>query len=376
MPDIVDLRSDTVTRPTPAMRRVMAEAEVGDDVFGEDPTVRRLEERSAELLGKPAAVYVASGTMANQIALNVHARPGSEVLCDERSHIVQFEMGMAAQLSGLLFRTIPTEDGLLDWREHLAPRVRAGSDHYRGTGLITVENTHNMAGGRVYPPQRLAEIAERAHERGIPVHMDGARVFNAAEALGLPVAEVVAPVDSVAFCLSKGLGAPVGSMLVGAADFIEEARLVRKGLGGGMRQAGVIAAAALVALEESPKGLRQAHADARFLADAIRRTDGVELDPDAVETNIVFFRVTAPGVDADAVRARMKERGVLVSGAGPRIRMLTHHDVDRSGCERAVEALREALAAEPRGRPSTPELPRTEPVAAGSSNGPSPNERP
>ena len=345
MPDIVDLRSDTVTRPTPAMRRAMAEAEVGDDVFGEDPTVRRLEERAAELTGKEAAVFVPSGTMANQIALNVHTQPGHEVLCEETSHIVLFEMGMGAQLSGLVFRTIATEDGRLDWTRHLASRVRGGSDHFRGTGLIAVENTANMAGGRVYSPARLAEIAKKAHALGIPVHMDGARVFNAAEALGVTVAEVVKPVDSVAFCLSKGLGAPVGSLLVGRADFIEEARLVRKGLGGGMRQAGVIAAAGLVALEESPKGLGQAHADARFLADAIRETNGVDLDPDAVETNIVFFRVTAPGLDAATLRARLKEAGVLVSGAGPRIRMLTHHDVDRAGCTRAIETLRAALGA-------------------------------
>ena len=244
MDEPIDFRSDTVTKPSPAMRKAMAEAEVGDDVLGEDPTVNRLEERAAELLGKPAAVFVPTGTMGNQAAIKAHTNPGEEIVCDDRAHIVLYEMGMPAHFSGCLIRAVPTAAGLLSWADNVA-RLRPASDHFRGTTLIEVENTHNMAGGRVYPLELLAEIHEKAHGRGVKVHMDGARVFNAAAAFHVPVAKVVESVDSVSFCLSKGLGAPVGSVVAGEEDFIARVRLVRKALGGGMRQAGVIAAAGI-----------------------------------------------------------------------------------------------------------------------------------
>ena len=339
MSRIADFRSDTVTRPTPAMRQAMFEAEVGDDVLGEDPTVNRLEARAAEITGKGAAVFVPSGTMGNQIAIRAHTNPGEEIICEERSHIVLYEMGMAASFSGCLFRTVTTESGLLTWGD-IAPRLRPASDHFRGTGLIEIENTANMAGGRVYPLDQIREIANNAHAAGVKVHMDGARVFNAATALGVDVSEVVAPVDSVMFCLSKGLGAPVGSLLVGPADFIAKARDIRKGLGGGMRQAGVIAAAGLVALEQSPAGLPAAHAKATFLAEALAAIDGIELDQPTVDSNIVFFRTSRAGETAPSLRERLKSAGVLVSGSADRIRMLTHHDVTREDCERAIAAVR------------------------------------
>ena len=230
MSEPFDFRSDTVTKPSPAMRKAMADAEVGDDVLGEDPSVNRLEARAAELLSKPAAVFVPTGTMGNQAAIKAHTNPGEEIVCDDRAHIVLYEMGMPAQFSGCLIRAVETQHGLLSWAD-IQPRLRPASDHFRGTTLIEVENTHNMAGGRVYPLELLAEIGEKAHARGVNVHMDGARVFNAATALGVPVAQVVESVDSVSFCLSKGLGAPVGSVVVGEADFIERVRLVRKALG-------------------------------------------------------------------------------------------------------------------------------------------------
>lgn len=342
-PQPIDLRSDTVTRPSPAMWKAMAAAEVGDDVLGEDPTVRRLEELAAQRMGKPAAVFVASGTMGNQASIQAHTRPGQEIICDDRAHIVLYEMGMAAQLSGCLLRAVPTADGLLSW-EDIEARLRGPSDHYRGTGLIAVENTHNMAGGRVYPLERLREIGRRAREAGAPTHMDGARIFNAATALGVEPCAIAATVDSVCFCLSKGLGAPVGSVVVGQADFIAEVRLVRKALGGGMRQAGVIAAAGVVALDETPPLLAADHANARLLAERIGESAGAELETPQVQTNIVFFRLSEQaGLTAAELRGRLRDEGVLISGAGDRLRMVTHRDVSRAQCERAAEAITAAL---------------------------------
>ncbi len=334
-----DFRSDTVTRPSQAMRDAMAAAEVGDDVYGEDPTVNRLEEQCAETFGKQAAVYLPSGTMGNQAAIAAHTSAGEEIICDDRSHIVLYEMGMAAQFSGCLLRSVATKDGLLRW-DDIEPRLRKPSDHYRGTSLIALENTHNMAGGVVYPLELLREIGDRAKDAGVSVHMDGARVFNAAAALGCSVKQIAAPVDSVTFCLSKGLGAPVGSVLVGDAAFIERARLARKGLGGGMRQAGVLAAACLVALEQSPATLPMANADAAYLGCELSKVDGIEVDPPRIATNIVFFRVTRPGLSEDALRERLKAQGILASGVYKRVRMLTHLDVDRADCERAIDAIR------------------------------------
>ena len=343
MNDSVDLRSDTVTRPTPEMRRAMAEAEVGDDVFGEDPTVNRLEARAAEIMGKPASLFVPSGTMGNQIAVQVHTSPGHEIICDERSHVVLYEMGGLAKLSSCVTRTVATEDGFLHWDE-IRGRVRPPSDHYLGTGLIAIENSHNVAGGRVYPAGVIEELCEGAHAAGVRVHMDGARIFNAATHSGRRVDEVAAPVDSVMFCLSKGLGAPVGSMLAGSREFIDQARLVRKALGGGMRQAGVLAATGLVALEKSPRDLPTDHANARYLAESLAEMPGIAIDPAKIETNIVIFDVSGTGMSSDEFCARLKENGILAIGLDPRrTRMVTHHDVNRQGCEKAVAAVSEIV---------------------------------
>ena len=343
MNELVDLRSDTVTRPTPEMRRAMAEAEVGDDVFGEDPTVNRLEARAAEIMGKQASLFVPSGTMGNQIAVKVHTSPGHEMICDERSHIVLYEMGGPAKLSNCVTRTVATNDGFLRWDE-IRGRIRPASDHYLGTGLISIENSHNVAGGRVYPEGIIEELCEGARAAGVRVHMDGARIFNATTHSGRRVDEVAAPVDSVMFCLSKGLGAPVGSMLAGSREFIDQARLVRKALGGGMRQAGVLAAAGLVALENSPADLPTDHENARYLAESLAEMPGIEIDPATVETNIVIFDVAGTGMTSDEFCSRLKQREVLAIGLDQRrTRMVAHHDVNREGCEKAVAAASEIV---------------------------------
>ena len=341
---IIDLRSDTVTRPTEEMRRAMANAEVGDDVYREDPTVNRLQERTAEIFRREAALFVPSGTMGNQIALKVHTRPGQEIICETRSHIYNYEMGMAGAFSGVVLRTLFAEDGIMRW-EQIHALIRGRSDHHSTTGLIELENTSNIAGGSVYPQAVSDEICDRARQLGLPVHLDGARIFNASVATGRSVVELTRKFDSIMFCLSKGLGAPVGSMLVGSEAFIEEARLVRKMLGGGMRQAGVLAAAGLVALEESPKRLDVDHANARFLAEGLTEIPGVKIDPAKVKTNILFFDVSDSGFTAQEVSQRLAGEGLLANGSGPTsIRLVTHFDVDRSDCERALRLLRQVLA--------------------------------
>lgn len=341
---MVDLRSDTVTRPTPAMRRAMYEAEVGDDVYREDPTVNRLQERAAEIFGRDAAVFVPSGTMGNQTAIKVLTRPGQEVICEERAHIYNFEMGTMAAFSGVLPRTISAPDGILTW-DLIAPHVRARHDHRTRTGLIELENTSNLAGGSIYPSEVAEHIVDHAHDAGLPVHLDGARIFNASVALRRPVAELTQKFDSVMFCLSKGLGAPVGSLLVGSKEFIEEARIVRKMLGGGMRQAGILAAAGLIALEESPKRLHLDHENARLLADGLAQIPGIKIDPAKVVTNILFFDVTGTGLSAPEVSQRLKARNVWANPYNAQmIRMVTHQDVDRAGCERALQVLREVVS--------------------------------
>ena len=344
MDQLIDLRSDTITRPTPEMRRAIFEAEVGDDVYHEDPTVNRLEERAAEITGKEAAVYVPSGTMGNQTAIKTHTQQGQEIIVHERSHVVRYEMGGPAQLSGCVTWTLASEGGILSW-EKIEPYIRTSSDHFGGTGLISVENSHNICGGRVYPQPVLDEICDGAHDRGLKVHMDGARVFNAATYLGTPVRDVVAKVDSVMFCLSKGLGAPVGSMLAGTGEFIERARLVRKILGGSMRQAGILAAAGLVALEKSPAGLQTDHDNARLIAESLAAMPGIAIDPSKVQTNIVIYDVSATGMTGRDVSAKLKERGVLSNAISEyQMRMLTHFDVNREQCERAMEVMSEVLA--------------------------------
>lgn len=341
---LIDLRSDTVTKPTEAMREAMYRAEVGDDVFGEDPTVNALEERAAELVGKEAAVFVASGTMGNQIAVAVHTSPGQELVCDHNAHMLLFEMGTLARFSGCVARAIPTDDGRLTW-DRIRDSLRSPSDHFAGTGLIELENTHNCAGGRVYSLEAIETICANAHAAGIPVHMDGARVFHAAAALGRTVREIAAPIDSLTFCLSKGLGAPVGSLLTGSHGFITEARLARKALGGGMRQAGILAAAGLVALEQSPANIPAVHADAQFLAHALAQIPGIELDPSTVETNIIYFGIAGTGLTTQEFLAALRAAGVLALAPRPgRVRIVTHQDLDRGDCERAAVAIEHVCA--------------------------------
>ncbi len=341
---MIDLRSDTVTRPSAAMRAAMAAAEVGDDVYGEDPTLNLLERRAAERFGREAAVYVPSGTMGNQIGIRLHTQPGQEVIAESRAHIMDWEMATAAVFSGCLIRSVVAEHGTLTW-EQIEPAIYARGALRAATGLIEIENTANMAGGRCTRLEALREIWVGAHERKIPVHLDGARIFNASVALGVDVKELTSGCDTVMFCLSKGLGAPVGSMLVGSAEMMARARIFRKALGGGMRQAGILAAAGLIALAEGPKQLHEDHANARLLAEALASIEQVEINLDEVETNIVIFRLTG-GLKAADLSARLKARGVLANAVGPdAMRVVTHLNVDRAACVTAAEVLREEIAA-------------------------------
>jgi threonine aldolase len=338
----IDLRSDTVTKPTAAMRAAMASAEVGDDVYAEDPTVNLLEARAAEIFGRDAAIFVPTGTMGNQIAIRLHTHHGQEVISESRAHVVDWEMAMAASFSGVQLRTVLAERGIVTWR-HIEQVYRKGTNHRAGTGLITLENSHNMAGGTVTPLDIYQDIWWRAAEIGLPVHLDGARVFNAATALGIPVAELTSGFSSVMFCLSKGLCAPVGSMLVGSRSFIEQARLVRKALGGGMRQAGILAAAGLIALEEMPKRLAEDHANARFLAESLAELPQVEIDLTTVQTNIVIFTVRGVS-DPTPLLEKLRQRGVVAgTAADHQVRFVTHNDVDRASCEEAARIASELI---------------------------------
>ncbi len=340
----IDLRSDTVTKPTPSMRQAMASAEVGDDVYSEDPTVNRLERTAAEIFDREAAIFVPTGTMGNQIAIRLHTQHGQEVICEARSHILDWEMAMVSAFSGCVPRTVAAPRGILTWR-HLEPAI-APEIYYRApTGLICLENTHNMAGGTVTPLPVLEEIWSGARKVDLPTHLDGARVFNAASALNIPVADLTRGFDTVMFCLSKGLGAPVGSMLVGSAARIKDARVYRKALGGGMRQAGILAAAGLVALQEMPARLPEDHANARLLANAVMGSPLVEIDLEAVQTNIVIFSLKNNG-SAPAFVAALKKNGILASAIGPHsVRFVTHFDVSRSDCETAARTAIEQLDA-------------------------------
>ena len=342
---MIDLRSDTVTRPTPAMRRAMADAEVGDDVYGEDPTVNRLQERAAEIFEKEAAIFVPTGSMGNQTAVKLHTHHGQEVVIEERGHIFNFEMATMAAFAGCVARPVRSADGsgILTWEE-IAGAIHTNAAYYVApTGLVAIENSHNLAGGSVMTRARAEEICEGAHALGIPVHLDGARIFNAAAALNESVANLARPVDSVMFCLSKGLGAPVGSMLLGSEDFIDEARAVRKMLGGGMRQAGVLAAAGLVALEDTPPRLHEDHANARKLADGLAELPGIKIDPEKVVTNIIIFDVAGTGETADEICDQLRAYNVLASGFGTSIRMVTHFDVSRADIDTALNAMRAVL---------------------------------
>ncbi len=341
MTDFIDLRSDTVTRPTPAMRRAMFEAEVGDDVYGDDPTVNRLERRAAEVFGKEAALFVPSGTMGNTIGVKIHTRHGQEVICEARAHVLNYELSMLAWFSGCVARPIYASDGILRWAQ-VREEIRPLHAHRAQTGLVELENTHNVAGGTVMPPDVFEEICDGAHEAGVQVHLDGARIFNAAAFLGKSVREITAKADTVMFCLSKGLCAPVGSLLVGTADAIAQGRLYRKRLGGGMRQVGVLAAAGLIALEEMPKRLPEDHSNARFLADGLGRIPGIRITHE-IQTNIVIFDISGTSLSTAQFSARLKERGVLMNGIdATRMRLLTHNDVNRPACEKALGAMEEA----------------------------------
>jgi threonine aldolase len=340
----IDLRSDTVTKPTPEMRSAMAAADVGDDVFLDDPTINRLQSRAAEIFQKEAALFVPSGTMGNQIAINVHTRPGQEVITEGHAHIFEFEMAAMAAISGVLARPVPAPDGILDWdriRSAIRPKI-----YYRAqTGLIALENTHNMAGGTIYTKAQIDDICSHAHAAGLPVHLDGARIFNAATALNMDVAGLTAGCDSVMFCLSKGLAAPVGSMLIGAKPFVERARSVRKMLGGGMRQAGVLAAAGLIALEQMPARLSEDHRNARLMAELLNKTPWLEVEPEKVVTNILMVGVARSGFDSEQLAAALKESGVLVSLLdSARIRIVTHNDVSRDQIIQAAEIVQQVVA--------------------------------
>ena len=340
---MIDLRSDTVTKPSAAMREAMAAAEVGDDVYGEDPTVNRLQERVAEVLGKERSIFVPSGTMANQAALKAATQPGDEVICDRGAHILNFEAGMPAVLSGLLLYPIDAPRGLMA-PEQVAAAIRPEDHHYPHTRVVELEITSNRGGGSIYPLERVRAIARLARERGLWLHLDGARLWNASVATGIAPKTWAAEVDAVCVCLSKGLGAPVGSMVAGRAEFIDRVHRVRKMLGGGMRQAGLLAAAGLYALDHNLDRLAQDHANARLLAEGLADLAAVHLNVADVETNIVIFDLVNTRHNARSLAAEARSRGLLIGAIGEaRVRLVTHLDVSRAQCEEARSILREAL---------------------------------
>jgi len=341
---MIDLRSDTVTQPTPDMRRAMMDAPVGDDVYGEDPTVNLLEKRAAEIVGKEAALFVPTGTMGNTIAIKLLTEHGQEVIADSRAHVLDYELSMVAWFSGCVIRAIQTEDGILSW-DQVRRHIRPLSPYSAPTGCVTIENTHNMHGGTVYPMATVHEICDGVHERGLKVHMDGARIFNASTALHVPVREIAAKADTVMFCLSKALGAPAGSILAGPAPLIAKGRLYRKRLGGGMRQVGVLAAAGIVALDETPPRLIDDHCNATFLAEGLSRIPGISIDPARVQTNIAVFDVSATGKAPADLSAALRKREVLINAINDRqMRAVTHYDVSRDDCAEALEAVAAVVA--------------------------------
>jgi threonine aldolase len=336
----IDLRSDTVTRPSPGMRAAMAEADVGDDVFGEDPTVRQLETRVAAMLGKESALFVPSGTMGNQLGVRVHCQPGDEFLAETNCHILCYEQGAYAQFFGIAAQPVDGDHGVLQV-EQLIGRVRPlNNDHCARTRLVCLENTHNRGAGRVQPYDTVVEICGWAADNGLARHLDGARLFNAVVATGISAADWASHFDTISVCFSKGLGAPIGSALIGPEALIRQARRHRKALGGGMRQAGIIAAGALYALEHNIDRLGEDHQNARILADAIRATPGLKLDPDVVDTNIVIFEVDSEFGTAAAFCARLRDEGVWTNATAPqRIRAVTHLDVSREQAQHAAQVL-------------------------------------
>ncbi len=336
---VIDLRSDTVTKPSAAMRKAMAEAEVGDDVYMEDPTVNRLQGRAAELFRREAALFVPSGSMGNLACIMAQTERGQELICEAAGHVYNYEMASLAALAGVLPRLISTTDGIMTW-EQIAPAIREKVYTRPQTALVALENTHNMAGGTVYPTGLVHAICDKAHEAGLKVHLDGARIFNAAVHLGQGVAELTREFDSVQFCFSKGLGAPVGSMIVGSSELVGRCRVIRKMLGGGMRQAGVLAAAAFVALEDGPKRLHIDHENAKILAQGLAQIPRIRIRPEQVQTNIVLYDIAETGMSSSQFLQQLSMRRVL---GGPvddrRVRMVTHVDVDRRDIEDALKAI-------------------------------------
>lgn len=339
---MIDLRSDTVTKPTKEMRRAMAEAEVGDDVYGEDPTVNLLQERAAEIFGKEAAIFCPTGSMGNQIAVKLHTKAGDEVIIEERGHIFNYEMGTPSIVAGVMIRPVraANDNGMLKWTE-IESAIHINQPYYAcPTGLICLENTHNFGGGSVMSAAQTSEICANAHKLNLPVHLDGARIFNSAVAQNETVANLSKDVDSVQFCLSKGLGAPVGSMLLGSKSFINEARTWRKRFGGGMRQAGILAAAGLIALEESPKRLHIDHENAKRLAEGVANLKGVVIDAKKVQTNIVIFDVSANKKTSAEICDALKTENIFAIPFGKAIRMVTHCDVSREDIEKTLRTLK------------------------------------
>jgi threonine aldolase len=343
---MIDLRSDTVTKPSDKMRSAMATAEVGDDVFGDDPTVNRLQDRAAEIFGKEAALWVPTGCMGNEIAVKVHTKPGQEIVTEDRGHILNYELGAAAIISGVTIRAVKSEDGSghLTWDE-IKPALKIDPPYYQAeTGLVCLENTHNFAGGSVMDAAACSDVCLRALALDLPVHLDGARIFNASAALNESVADLTRHCDSVMFTLSKGLGAPAGSILLGSRAFIDEARIWRKRLGGGMRQIGILAAAGLIALEEGPERLHQDHENAKALARGLAEIDGIAIDVDKVVTNIVIFDISKTGKTSAEIVGKLEEHGVLAIGFGDLIRMVTHLDVASSDLNYALDSMRNIIA--------------------------------
>lgn len=325
------------------MRSAMAAAEVGDDVYGEDPTINRLQELAAEMFGKEAALFVPTGSMGNQIAVKLHTRPGDEVIIEERGHILNYELGASAVIAGVTMRPIKSaaSSGMLTWDE-IAVSLHLGGPYYSSrTGLICLENTHNFGGGSVMTAGECAAICEQAHKVNLPVHMDGARIFNASVALGTPVAELTSDCDSVQFSLSKGLGSPVGGLLLGSKAFIGEAKIWRKRLGGGMRQIGVLGAAGLIALTEGPKRLQEDQASARRLANGLASIDGIAVGD--VVTNIVIFNIAGTGKSSTEITDALARDGILAIGFGESIRMVTHFDISAADISTAIQVLRSIL---------------------------------
>jgi threonine aldolase len=343
MPEVVDLRSDTVTKPSPGMRKAMAEAEVGDDVFHEDPSVNRLEEMVAALYGKEAALYVASGTMANQLAIRAQTHHGDEIIMERTSHPFNSEAGALAALAGVQVNLIDGLRGIMEV-EQIRAVVRTPNVHHAPTALICLENTHNRGGGSIWPLDKIRAIRELARSVNVPMHLDGARLMNACVATGLTPKDYAQYFDSCTLCLSKGLGAPVGSLVIGSKDFIERAHRFRKQFGGGMRQAGILAAAGIYALEHNVERLAEDHLNTKRLAQGIAEIDGLDIDVAAVETNILYFHVRKAGLTVPLLLDRLKAEGVLMGGTGPHtIRAVTHLDVSKDGIDRAVAVLRKVV---------------------------------